>query len=118
LLQQGSSAPRTLTLTISGTSPQKDDPLKSAAVALQFIGVVPAPLQSAAVLQGVQTGWTSLPAYVAREGEPRPEAGRPFMPVTLTATVHEIGEPDVFLAAFAKAFASSAALYAGAITGE
>lgn len=118
LLQRSSAKPRTLSLTISSTSPQKSDPLKSASIALTLVGVRPMPVQGADTLSSVHTGWTSVPGYKPAKGEPAPVAGRPFMPVTMTASLHEVGRPSAFLAAFAKAFASGTDGLAGAVTGD
>jgi hypothetical protein len=117
LLQKKSKKPRAISLTIVTTSPLKDDPFKAASIAINLLGIVPAPVQPKDKLLDVRTGWTSVPTFGSKDS-PTPEVGKPFLPVTMAASIHEVGAPSVFLASFAKAFSGSAADYTKAVTSE
>ena len=116
LLQHGSRAARTLSLTIESASLQKSDPLRAADVAITLAGVIPSPRQPEEVLQRAQTGWTGVPAYVLQAGDALPRAGLRYLPVTMQASVHEVGDPNAFLSAFARAFSASNGDYTQALT--
>ena len=55
---------------------------------------------------------------VLQAADLKPDANGRFLPVTMSATLHEVGQPSVFLAAFAKAFSGSAADYSKAIMSD
>lgn len=116
LLQHGSRAARTLSLTIESASLQKGDPLRAADVAMTLAGVVPSPRQSEEVLQRAQTGWTGVPAFTQQGGDALPRPGFRYLPVTMQASLHEVGDPNAFLSAFARAFSASNGDYTQALT--
>jgi hypothetical protein len=103
---------RTLNLTLSMTAPGSEA-FKAASVALTLTGITPGAQIPAEVLVNAQTGWSALPT--PPPGEIKEPGGH--FPVTLVATIHEVGEPSVFLAAFAKAVAASTADMSKAIGG-
>lgn len=116
LLQHGSRAPRTLSLTIESASLQKSDPLRAADVAITVAGVVPAALQPEEVLQRAQTGWTGVPSFALQGGDPPPRPGHRYLPVTMQVSLHEVGDANAFLSAFARAFSASNGDYTQALT--
>jgi hypothetical protein len=115
LLQPGSQRARTLSLTIESASLQKSDPLRAADVAITVAGVIPSAQQPGEVLVRAQTGWTGVPSFTPQSGDPAPRPNRRYLPVTMQASIHEVGEPNAFLSAFAKAFAASNGDYAEAL---
>jgi hypothetical protein len=115
LLQPDSSKARHLTISLSFTSPLTNDPLKAASVAIDMVGVTPGQTISQTDLVNARSAWTSVP--VVKPTDTLSTEG-PYLPVTITASIHEVGDPSLFLAAFAKAVSGSSADYSKAISNE
>ncbi len=116
LLQPASDKPRTININLTMISPTNVDAIKSAQVSMILRGITPGANISADGLFSVETGWTNLPAIKMSKNDPPIQIDEPYLPVTISATLHEVGEPSVFLAAFAKSFSNSMADYTRAIT--
>ena len=115
LLSPTSSKPRTLSLALTPTSLVAGDALKGAAIALTITGVQPGPVIAADVLN-VQSGWTSAPQIAVKPDESKPVVGTRYSPFNVSANLHEVGVPSLFLAAFAKSFGASVGDLGKAIT--
>jgi hypothetical protein len=118
-----SGKPRHLTLTITFANPSPatsdsatggagnaTDYFKGAAVALDLLGIVPGTqIPPMDIASNLHTAWTTVPldklpqqfAFTNAEN-----SGEPFKPISIAASVHEVGDPSKFLQAFASAFAS------------
>lgn len=107
VIQPNSDEPRAISLQLDFTSPQKDDPLKAAAQVVMVIpSVKPASPVDAFSLSNVITGWTSIPTKGVQPTTVPTEKSK-YLPVTIKATLNEVGDPHAFLQAFAKAFGSN-----------
>ncbi len=104
LLDPSSSKKRTVTISLALTSPENNDALKAASIALSIPGITPSPQISDEALVDAQTNWSSLP--IIKPTKPLKEEGA-YFPITITATLHEVGDPSLFLAAFSKAVSGS-----------
>jgi hypothetical protein len=118
IIQPGSSEARAITLQIDITSPLATDPMKAAQVVMVIPNVAPAAPVDPASTANVITGWTTIPVTKGPTEVPDPKGTKPFLPVTMKATLNEVGDPHAFLQAFAKAFGASAGDYSKAITNE
>lgn len=116
LLQPESNKPRTISINLTMNSPTKENELKNTQIALTLSGITPGANTSATNLYASQASWASRPVIKPTKDDPKIIEGNPYLPVTIVATLHEIGEPNVFLAAFAKAFSSSTNEYTKTIT--
>jgi hypothetical protein len=103
LLDPSSSAKRTLSLSLTFSAPVNGDALKAASVAITLPGIAPGAVANEA-LANAQTAWSSLP--VIKPGENLTKEGS-YLPITIATTLHEVGEPNVFLAAFSKSLSAS-----------
>lgn len=120
IVSPNSNKSRMLTLTLELTSAQKDDPMKAATVSMILPAVKPgAPVDATSTALAI-TGWTSVPSKFNVTPPDPPKDGKKvsFMPVTIKASLTEVGDPSKFLQAFAKAFGASAGDYSKAITAE
>ncbi len=103
-----------LTLAFSNPNPNsKADYYKAASVALDIYNIKPSNnLTPGDIGNNTQTAWALVPietvpnglSYQDASGNP---ADGPFEPVTVTASIHEVGDPNAFLQALTGAFASS-----------
>lgn len=120
IIDPNSDKPRIVTLSLELASAQKDDPLKAATVSMVIPSITPAaPIDPAATARAI-TGWTSVPSKFTAAAPARPPsaAKEPFLPVSIKASLNEVGDPSKFLQAFAKAFGASAGDYSKAIAAE
>jgi len=119
LIEPKSAKPRLLTLSLNLASPGStaNDSMKPASLSIVLQGVTPSPVISEDLLTSQQTSWIAMPTSVpaAAAGAPQPQGGAPYYPVNISAALSEVGDPSVFLQAFAKAVAGSAADYSKAI---
>jgi hypothetical protein len=82
------------------------DFFKGADVAIDLLGVTPGPkIDLQEVDSNLHTAWTSvpidtIPSRMAYKGN----ISGPFKPISVSATLHEVGDPGVFMQAFAAAF--------------
>lgn len=106
LLAPDSSKPRTLSLTLTPTSLVAADALKGAAVAITISGVEPGQTIRTDTLN-VQSGWTSVPRIAIKVEDEKLTVGERYSPFNVAANLHEVGQPSLFLAAFAKSFNAS-----------
>lgn len=117
LLQKGSDKPRMLSilLTPSTPAPLGADQFKSAAVALTFPSIAPSTEFSLDQLNSAMPSWSGVPdpqpfvdklpkADLEKLFAELDKSGNGYVPVTIIGTVTEVGNPSVFLAAFADAF--------------
>lgn len=119
IIDPNSDKARMVTLALELTSAQKDDPMKAATVSMILPTVRPGiPVDAASTARAI-TGWTSIPSkFTITPPDPKDGNKVPFMPVTIKASLNEVGDPSKFLQAFAKAFGASAGDYSKAITAE
>lgn len=124
--------PRHVSLAITfvnpsvGTGPSSagnnpTDYFKGAAVAIDLLGITPAPkVDSDEVASNLHTAWTIVPVDTVPSGMTyKDNSPGPFKPISISATLHEVGDPNVFLQAFAAAFGaqSSTTAITSAIAG-
>lgn len=112
-----STKARHVTLSLTIASPATDT-FKNSAVALEIFGLTPATPVDADTLAIAQTSWTTMPITKAKPTDWPINYGKTggFMPVNITAQLHEVGDPSVFLAAFAASFQSGAGSLSTGIT--
>ncbi len=112
-----SSEARHVTLSLTIASPATDT-FKNSAVAIEIFGLAPAAQVDADTLAIAQTSWTTMPITKAKPTDWPSNYGKTggFMPVNITAQLHEVGDPNVFLAAFAASFQSGAGSLSSGIT--
>ncbi len=93
--------------------------MKAATVSMILPAVKPAaPIDAMSTARSI-TGWTSIPSkFTITPPAPKDANKVPFLPVTIKASLNEVGDPSKFLQAFAKAFGASAGDYSKAITAE
>lgn len=113
LLARDTTRLRTIGLGITITSPIATDPFKSASLALVLPAVKPGLNDPKDALSRVQTGWVARPLHgIAAPAEAElsriEQNGGRYLPVTMTVTLTEAGDPSTFLASFAAAFGSQA----------
>lgn len=120
LLQPGSTEPRMVTLQMDMTSAFPNEPFKAASVTLVIPNVKPGATIDQESTRNAITGWTTVPMVrgPAEIVPPSNGSAAPYGPVTIKATLNEVGDPHRFLQAFAKAFGASSGDYAKAITNE
>lgn len=123
-IEQGK--PKHLSLTITFSSPVQpssnsngpvNDPFKGATVNLDILGVTPGPDASASEMaSNSHTTWAIVPIDAVPDttayhdmltGQPAPG---PAKAVSVTASIHEVGDPNAFLQAFSSSFGSQSSL--------
>jgi hypothetical protein len=119
LVEPKSTKPRLVTVSLNLASPgsSANDPMKPASLGIVLQGVVPASVIGQDSLASQQASWIAMPTNGSGMGSTmsQPTGGEPYFPVNISATLTEAGDPNVFLQAFAKAVAGSAADYSKAI---
>lgn len=130
LLQPISKDPRTITISLKTSSLGQKKTLRSATatpdtsnkeaskddgIKIIISGVIPGEKISVDNL-AVQTGWVNLPVVDLPQNNLQPKNWQRYSPVNIISTVHEVGEPSAFLAAFAKAFSGSSGEYSKAVS--
>ena len=112
-----STKARHVTLSLTIASPATDT-FKNSSVAIEIFGLKPATPVDADTLAIAQTAWTTMPITKAKPTDWPTNYGKTggFMPVNITAQLHEVGDPNVFLAAFAASFQSGAGSLSTGIT--
>ena len=115
LVEPKSKKPRLVTVSLNLASPGSsgNDPMKPASLGIVLQGVIPGPVIGQDSLASQQASWIAMPTNGS--GISQPTGGEPYFPVNISATLTEAGDPNVFLQAFAKAVAGSAADYSKAI---
>jgi hypothetical protein len=111
LIEPASSKPRTVTVGLNLTSPgaPSSDPIKGASVSVVLQGITPGAAVSTEALASQQSAWIVMPTTNDTLGtHALPTQSGPFYPVNISTSLTEIGDPSLFLAAFAKAVGSSA----------
>jgi len=118
LVEPKSAKPRLVTINLNLTSPgsSASDPVKASSLGIVLQGVTPNVPIAEGSLASQQTSWIAMPTNGTALGAnlPQPKGG-PYFPVNISATLSEVGDPSIFLQAFAKAVAGSAADYSKAI---
>lgn len=96
----------TLQLTFSSLT-NATDPFKASTVNLDLFGFIPGDkIPAETLLNNTQSNWAVVPS-IPLPASYTNTTDAPFLPVTIQASLHEVGDEDVFLQAFANAFASS-----------
>jgi hypothetical protein len=121
LLSPTSTEVRHVSLTLNFASSLSQDPFKASSVSFDLFAK-PSSKITDDELTGAVSPWTSIPKVTApatlpyvRDPTDQDKKG-PYLPVTISASLHEVGDPNVFLAAFASAFASSTSSISSQIT--
>jgi hypothetical protein len=121
LLNPTSSEVRHVSLALNLASALSPDPFKAASVSFDIFAK-PGPHITPDELTGAVSAWTSLPKVTppttlpyVRDFKDQDQKG-PYLPLTISASLHEVGDPNAFLAAFASAFASSTSSISSSIT--
>lgn len=111
LLAHDSTKPRMLTLGISLVTPLENDSFKAAQVAMILPSIVPASDLSAIQFKTAMVAWANVPKPQTINDQDALkklfDSKSGYLPVTMTASIGEVGDPNVFLAAFAQAFSGS-----------
>ena len=117
LVERYSKKPRLVTISLNLASPESPDkdPIKPASLGIVLQGVIPGVPVSEESLSSQQSSWIAMPANGSALGAAQKPMGGPYFPFNISATLTEVGDPNLFLQAFAKAVASSAADYTKAI---
>jgi hypothetical protein len=84
------------------------DYFKGAAIAIDLLGITPGPkVDLDEVSSNLHTAWTTVPVdTLPADMSQAAKNSVPFKPISLTASLHEVGDPNVFLQAFAASFGS------------
>lgn len=121
LLEHDVSKDKMLSLSVAISSPLANDPFKAAQLSILFPSITSSASISDLSLRNAVVGWTSVPTT----GVTAPNQSdmttlfknqQGFLPVTMTPSLSEVGDPNVFLAAFAQAFGGSVSDYQKAVT--
>ena len=114
VFEEGRSKQISITINFINPTPlTATDYYKASTVGMLIYNIKPGKTISISdVSNNTQTAWTlvpieKVPAGVQYKNNDGVSIGGPFRPINITATVHELGDPNVFLQALALSFAST-----------
>lgn len=104
-----------LALTLDFSSPVPGaDSFKNAGVALDIGGITPGQIDTVFLKNNSTAGWAVLPSFKPpTEKDVSPSDTHtefPYLPVTIKASLHEVGDENAFLQALSAGFTSSTAV--------